>query len=185
MAPHSAKSRIVSQTGKIILYATILEQRTRYKVEPLLSDVQMGFRKRRGCTARRHLCSTTTKREGNRVQPRIFVDQEKAFDRVNRYKLWRVLETYNVKGQLLDNIRAIYANSLSSVCTPNGLTDWFQLTPGVRQECVLSPLVFNVYMDNITKEANPEPEALNEMLFADDQSLANEDEKKLQKHTIK
>ena len=39
---------LLSYTSKI--YANILEQRTRYKVEPLLSDVQMGFRKGRGCT---------------------------------------------------------------------------------------------------------------------------------------
>ena len=102
---------------------------------------------------------------------------------VNREKLCRVLETYNVKGHILDNIRAIYANSMSSVRTPNGLTHWFQIASGVRQGCVLSPLLFIVHMDKITKEANPEPEALNEMLFADDQSIANEDEKKLQKHT--
>ena len=80
----------------------------------------------------------------NRELNLVFVDQEKAFDRVNRDELWRVLEKYNVKGQLLDNIRAIYANSMSSVHTPDGLTDWFQVTSGVRQGCVLSPLLFIV-----------------------------------------
>ena len=83
----------------------------------------------------------------------------------------------------MDNIRAIYVNSMTAVRTSGGLTDWFDITSGVRQGCVLSPLLFIIYMDRITKEANLEPESLNELLFADDQSLAHESEKRLQEHT--
>ena len=90
---------------------------------------------------------------------------------------------YNVQGQLLDSIRFIYANSMSTVRTSEGLTDWFDITSAVRQGCVLSPSLFIIYMDRITKEASLEPEALNELLFADDQSLAHESEERLQEHT--
>ena len=90
---------------------------------------------------------------------------------------------YNVQGQLLDSIRAIYANSTSTVRTSDELTDWFDITSGVRQGCALSPLLFIIYMDRTTKEANLEPEALNEFLFADDQSLVHESEELLQEHT--
>ena len=72
---------------------------------------------------------------------------------------------------------------MSAVRTQNGLTDWFEVSTGVRQGCVLSPLLFIIYMDKITKESNPNTEDLNEMLFADDQSLAHEEEEKLQEHT--
>jgi hypothetical protein len=37
----------------------------------------------------------------------IFIDQEKAFDRVNRNNLWAILEDYGVQGQLLDIVRAL------------------------------------------------------------------------------
>ena len=90
---------------------------------------------------------------------------------------------YNVQGQLLDSIRAIYANSMSTVPTSEGLTDWFDITSGVRQGCVLSPLLFIICMDRITKEASLEREELNKLLFADDQSLAHESEERLQQHT--
>ena len=167
------------------MYANILEQRTRYKVEHLLSEAQVGFRKGRGCTdtifALRQLSEKII--EYNKELNLVFVDQEKAFDRVNRNKLWETLEEYNVRGQLLDNIRAIYTNSMSAVRTQDGLTEWFGVTSGVRQGCVLPPLLFNVYMDKITREANPNPEDLNEMLFADDQSLIHEKEGELQEHT--
>ena len=47
----------------------------------------------------------------------------------------------------------------------------------------MSPLLFIVYMDKFKKEANPALEALNELLFSDDQSLINEDEKAIQAWT--
>ena len=65
--------------------------------------------------------------------------------------------------------------------TQVGLTKWFGVTSGVKQGCVLSPLLFIVCMDKITREANPNPEDLNEMLLADDQSLVHEKEE-LQEH---
>ena len=155
------------------------------KTEHLLSDAQFGFRLGRGCTdaifTLRQLCERSL--EYNQDLHLVFVDQEKAFDRVNRDRLWKVLEQYGVKGQLLDNIRAIYANSKSAVRTTSGTSDWFPVTSGVRQGCNLSPLLFVIYMDQITKEANPDPEALNELMFADDQAMVNSDKTKLQEHT--
>ena len=121
--------------------------------------------------------------EYNRELHLVFVDQENAFDRIDRDKLWKVLEMYNISGQLLDNIKALYAGSKSAVRTPNGLTKWFCVKSGVRQGCVLSPLLFIIYMDRITKEANPEPDTLNELLFADDQVIINENNIALQQHT--
>ena len=154
------------------MYAKVLEQRTRYKVEPFLSQAQMGFRKGRGCTdtifALRQLSEKVIKHD--RELNIVFVDQEKAFDRVNRDKVWQTLELYNIQDQVLDSIRATYANSMSPVLTSIGLTDWFDITSGVRQGCVLSPLLFIIYMDRITNEASLEPEALNELLFADDRA---------------
>ena len=73
----------------------------------------------------------------------------------------------------------------TAVRTPRVLSKWFDIRSGVRQGCVLSPLLFIFYMDMIAKEANPDPEAMNELLFADDQSTFHEDEGQLQAHTSK
>ena len=83
---------------------------------------------------------------------------------------------------MLDNIQAICANSRSAVRTASGTSDWFPVTLGVRQSCELSPLLFVIYMDQITKEANPDPEALNELMFADDQAMMHNDKAQLQEH---
>ena len=174
---------LLIQTGK--MYAKILDQSTRYKVEPLLSEAQMGLRKGRGCTdaifALRQLSEKTM--EYNKELNLVFVDQDKAFDRVNRNKLWKTLEEYNVRSQLLDNIRTIYTNSMSAIRIQDGLTEWFGVTSEVRQGCLLSPLLLIVYMDKITREANPNPEDLNEMLFVDYQSLVHGKEGELQERT--
>ena len=137
---------LLSHMGK--MYGKVLEQRARYNVEPFLSQAQMGFRKGRGCTdtifTLRQLSGKVIKH--NKELSIVFVDQEKACDRVNRDKLWQTLELYNIQGQLLDSIRAIYAYSMNTVRTSEGLTDWFDITPGMRQGCVLSPLLFIIYM---------------------------------------
>ena len=173
---------LLSHVGK--MHAKILEQRTRAKTEHLLSDAQFGFRKGRRCIdaifALRQLCEGAI--EYDQDLQLEFVDQEKAFYRVNRDKLWKVLEQYGVMGQLLDNIRAIHANSRSAVRTASGTSDWFPVTSEVRQGCNLSPLLFVIYIDQITKEANPDPEALNEPMFADDQAMMNNDKTQLQEH---
>ena len=142
----------------------------------------MGFRKGRGCADAIFALRQVSKKviEHDRELNIVFVNHEKAFDRVNRDKLWQTLELYNIQGQLLDSIRTIYANSMIAVRTSEGLTDWFDITSGVRQGCVLSLLLFIICMDRITQEANLEPAALNELLFADDQSLAHVSEERLQ-----
>ena len=110
----------------------------------------------------------------------IFIDQEKDFNHVNRNKLWEVLVAYSINSQLLDSIMAIYACSESILRTPSGLTNWFKITSGVQQGCILLPLLFMIYRDKITKASNPEPENLNRLLLADDQCVVNNDMVKLQ-----
>ena len=174
---------LLNHVGK--MYVKVLEQRARYKVEPFLNEAQMGFRKERGCTDAIFVFRQLSEKaiEHDRELNIVFVDQEKAFDRVNRDKLWQTLELHNIQGQFLDSIYAIYANSMRTLRTSEGLTDWFDITSGVRQGCVLSPLFFIIYMDRITKDDNLEPEAHKELLVADDQSQVHESEERLQEHT--
>ena len=186
------------------MFAKLLEQRVRPIAEQQLSNAQFGFRKGKGCTdaifTMRQLCEKTI--EYNDQLNIVFIDQEKAFDRVERYKLWSVLEIYGIQGQLLENIMALYNVSQSAVKTPDGTSDLFAVNTGVRQGCVLSPLLFNIYIDRISKEANQEIEAqenlenselytpdeklektsINELLFADDQCLLYNNDSRLQEH---
>ena len=168
------------------MFARILEQRIRPIVEPTLSPQQFGFRKGKGCTdaifALRQISEKTI--EYKNQMNIAFIDQEKAFDRVNREILWDVLENYGIKGTLLDCVRAIYIESESAIRTSAGLTNWFPVTSGVRQGCVLSPLLFIIYMDSITKidDTSLDVDQQNELLFADDQCLFHNNIEQLQDH---
>ena len=179
---------MLSHVGK--LYAKILESRIKPIIEPQLNIAQFGFRKGKSCTdalfTLRQLSENTI--EYDKQLNLAFIDQEKAFDRINRNKLWAILSEYGIQGQLLDNIRALYQKCSSVVRTSDGLTDEFQLSSGVRQGCVLSPILFNIYIDRITQESMTDNNVdnnnnlINELLFADDQSIIYDNEHKLQQH---
>ena len=57
--------------------------------------------------------------------------------------------------------------SQEAVKTREGETEWFEVKCGLRQGCVLSPLIFIICMDNIMKRANKEENSTEELMFAD------------------
>ena len=94
--------------------------------------------------------------EWNKPLYMAFIDQEKAFDRVVRAELWKCLAERGIFGELLRDIQSLYICSQATVRTREGETDWFEVKCGLRQGCVLSPLFFIIFMDNIMKRANQE-----------------------------
>ena len=53
-------------------------------------------------------------------------------------------------------LRNLYAGQEATVRTGYGTTDWFQLGKGVRQDCILSPCLFNLYAEDIMRNAGLE-----------------------------
>ena len=53
-------------------------------------------------------------------------------------------------------LRNLYAGQEATVRTGHGTTDWFQIGKGVRQGCILSPCLFNLYAEHIIRNAGPE-----------------------------
>ena len=109
-----------------------------------------------------------------------FIDQEKAFDRMVRAELWKCLAEGGIFGELLRAIQSLYVCNKAAVRTREGETDWFEVKCGLRQGCVLSPLLFIIFMDNIMKRANQEENSIEELMFADDLVLIAEDQIRLQ-----
>ena len=116
-----------------------------------------------------------------------FVDLEKAYDRVPRDKLWKVLQEYGVNGQLLRAIKSFYCRPKVCVRVNGKQSKPFHVGVGLRQGCVLSPLLFIVYMNWIDKCSQADECAtignckISRLLFADDLVLLSSTESGLQR----
>ena len=77
---------------------------------------------------------------------------EKVYDRVTREVLWQVLRMYGVGGKLLSGIKNMYVDSSACVRIKGGESEQFRIYSGVRQGCIMSPWLFNVFMDEVMKE---------------------------------
>ena len=69
-----------------------------------------------------------------------FVDMEKAIDSILRDSLWRILRYNGVPQELVNTVKMVYNNFTSQVICNNELTGKFDVTTGVKQVCILSPL---------------------------------------------
>ena len=68
-------------------------------------------------------------------------------------KLWRILNEIGIPDHLTCLLRNLYAGQEATVRTEHGTTDWFQIGKGVRQGCILSPYLFNLYAEYIMRNA--------------------------------
>ena len=79
----------------------------------------------------------------------FFVDFKAAFDRVSRCSLIYKLPTLGISTKILNFIQNIYSNTKSAVWTGSELSDYFETYTGVKQGCLLSPLLFTLYLNDL------------------------------------
>ena len=118
-----------------------------------LPDVQAGFRKGRGTrdqTANIHWIMK--KQESSRKTSfYALLTMPKPFDCVDHNKLWKILKEMGISDHLTCLLRNLYAGQEAKVTTGRGTTDCFQIGKGVRQGCILSPCLFNLYAEYIMR----------------------------------
>ena len=68
-------------------------------------------------------------------------------------KLWKALEEMGIPDHLTCLLRNLYAGQEATVRSLHGTTDWFKIEKGVRQGCLLSPCLFNLYAEHIMRNA--------------------------------
>ena len=165
---------LLSLPGKI--YAKMLESRVRAIVEPRIADEQCGFRPGRSTADQVFCLQQVQEKTWEYAIPvyMTFVDLEKAYDRVPRDKLWECLREYGLDGELLQAVRSLYKLSSACVRVHGSKSNPFTVGVGLRQGCVLSPILFAVFMDRIEKRSRG-PECVkigdvevSRLLFADD-----------------
>ena len=94
---------------------------------------------------------------------------------------------------MLKAVQSFYVDSRACVRVGNDVSKWFLVNVGLRQGCVISPWLFNVYMDGVVREVNVRVPGkglellsansgrfeINQLLFADDTALVADSEEKL------
>ncbi len=105
-------------------------------------------------------------------------------DSFNRCKLWDCLRKTGVGGKMYKMLKSIYANVKSCVRHKNGVTDYFDCPIGVKQGCILSPLLFSFFINELSLEIQqngkhgvqlyPDMYELLILLFADDVILISD-----------
>ena len=121
--------------------------------ECAVGEEQCGFRNRRGCMDQvigiRQACEKYLANEKDVFW--AFMDLEKPYDTIDRPGVCQMLRVYGVGGKLLTAVQSFYINSRACVRVGNDVSEWFPINVGLRQGCVMSPWMFNVYMDSVVR----------------------------------
>jgi hypothetical protein len=102
----------------------------------------------------------------------VFIDLEKAYDKVTRNVMWWVLQKHKVSTKYITLIKDMYDNVVISVQTSDGDTNDFPINIGLHQGSALRPYLFALVMDEVTRDIQGGIPWC--MLFADDVVLVDE-----------
>jgi len=174
------------------MYSKIIAKRLTVIAEVLLLEEQNGLRKGRSCMNCISSASQLIEkhREFNIPTYIAFIDFKKAFDSVDRDKLWTIMLSKGIPAHLITIIQSVYMENIIRVNAGNGISeDSIVITQGVRQGCPLSPVLFNLYLDEVIRIWLQKLETskyfkefiLNTLLFAYDQFIISDTEDNLQK----
>ncbi|XP_060531554.1 uncharacterized protein LOC132705137 [Cylas formicarius] len=154
------------------IFLKIIHRRIQHRCEKIIGPSQFGF-----------------KSDVNKDIFLCFVDYEKAFDRVQHSKLMQILRKTDVDDKDIRCFERLYWGQTANITIQNIITEDIDIRRAVRQGCVLSPLLFNLYSEAIFNEAFEEQELgvkvngipISNIRYADDTVLIANDVEKLQK----
>ena len=129
----------------------IILNRLQQQAEEIIAKEQAGFRAGRNTTEQifnhRILC------EHQQNLYHVFIDFKKAFDRVWHEALLATIRKYNINASIIRAIQNLYDKAEGAVLFNGSTGEWFRTTVEVRQGCLLSPTLFNIFVERIMCEA--------------------------------
>ena len=138
------------------LFTRILEIKLRNKTERNMQEEQAAFRPKRQTQDHIFTLRTTIDKllsEGRDVYM-AFLDLTAAFDTIKKFEIAEMLDRKRITGKLRSAIDNVYHQVFAAVRTNGTQSEYFELKKGLKQGDSLSPLIFNLVMDEITKECN-------------------------------
>ena len=177
---------LMPHTLKIFL--KIIQDRIGKLIDSEVGPTQFGFRPGSG-TREGIFCYNIVAQKHLEVDQKLytcFIDYSKAFDRVHHSQLIECLEKIGVDGKDIRIITQLYWHQKAAIRINDELSPYTAIKRGVRQGCVLSPYLFNIYTEFIFRESNEMSGVcihgmnINNLRYADDTALIANDPKKLQ-----
>jgi len=178
---------LIAHTAKIV--AKILRRRIEKKIEDVFGEDQFGFRRGKVTRDAIEMLRIISERilEIDEELSVCFIDWQKAFDRVNWTKLIQILKEIGIDWRKRRLISSLYMVQSVKVRLNRGKTRSVKIGRGVRQGCCLSPILFNLYSEYLTKEAleglgvfEIGGQIIHTVKYADDLVLLTKEEKVLQ-----
>lgn len=168
------------------MYTSILSRRLNLYINifDTIAEEQAGFREGYSTIDNAFILNSVIQKQLSKKGRKLyvaFVDSEKAFDSVNRHKLWSVLIRCGIRGKLFKALQSIYKNVKACVVTKDGHTDTFNCPNGLKQGCLGSTTLFILYINDLIEQVNssglpgiqlfPDYTQVLSLLFADDLGL--------------
>ncbi|KAK3519971.1 hypothetical protein QTP70_009635 [Hemibagrus guttatus] len=170
--------KLMSYTMKV--WERVVEARLRKVVE--ICEQQYGFMPRKSTTdaifALRILMEKY--RDGQRELHCVFVDLEKAYDRVPREELWYCMRKSGVAEKYVRVVQDMYERSRTVVRCAVGQTEEFNVEVGLHQGSALGPFLFAIVMDQLSEEVRQESPWT--MMFADDIVICSESREQVEEN---
>ena len=178
---------LMSHITKVLL--KILMMRMKNKITPEIAKEQYGFMPDKGTRNAIFILRMIIERsiEVKHDLYLCFLDYTKAFDKVEHDNLFQILEKLDIDGKDLQIIRNLYWDQKAAIRINNDTSEYTSIKRGVRQGCVLSPDLFNIYSEMILRNLE-DVEGIkiggnncNNIRYADDTVLMASNEQDLQK----
>ena len=131
-------------------------------MDQILRPNQNGFRQLRS-TASQILALRRIVEELKNYQKEaaiVFIDFKKAFDSVNRVKMFDILSAYGIPVETVNAIKIMYENTSATVLTSEGETEYFSVNSGILQGDPLAPFLFIIVLDYALRMSITEEDGL-------------------------
>ena len=170
---------LISHSSKVML--KVILNRLKPQAEKIITEEQAGSRAGRNTTEQifnlRILCEKYLQHQQNLYH--VFIDFKKAFDRVWHAALWAT-----ISANLDRTTEHLYDKATSAEKMNGSIGEWFRTAVGVRQGCLLSPTLFNIFLERIMSDALEEHDGkvsiggrnITNLRFADDVDALAEEE---------
>ena len=177
---------LMSHFTKVLL--RVLMERMRKSIRPEISPAQFGFVPDKGTRNAIFTMSMLMERciEVQQDMYLCFIDYSKAFDKVRHDDLFKILDELDIDGKDLRVVRNLYWNQNATVRIEGEYSEYNEIKRGVRQGCVMSPDLFNLYSEIILRNLEDMPgiringQMINNIRYADDTVLIAGSEQELQ-----